>query len=129
MNLLLAKVVIGAVVILVVGYLCLIWITWRELRHMRNLCRVDEKELGELELAHTSIKQGIELIEENITKCADDEKHTQGNKLAYFQKSLEKNERDFQDAEQRLKEHQAEVEAGKEMLRRLRNFDWLRRHK
>ncbi len=126
---LLVKVVIGAVVILVVGYLGLIWMTWRELRHTNSLCCACEKELRDLELAHTSIKQGIELIEENITKCADDEKHTQGNKLAYFQKSLEKNERDFQDAEQRLKEHQAEVEAGKEMLRRLRNFDWLRRHK
>lgn len=126
---LLVKVVIGAVVILVVGYLGLIWITWQELRHTNNLCCTCEKELRDLELAHTSIKQGIELIEENITKCAADEKHTQENKLAYFQKSLEKNERDFQDAERRLKEHQAEVEAGREMLRRLRNFDWLRRHK
>ena len=132
MDVSLARVAVAAVAIVafvIVAYLGVVLMAWQELRCIHNQQQRHNGELERLELAHKSIEQGIELIEGNITKCVGDEVRSQEEKLTNLQEALEKNEQEAKDVRPRLDECQLEVVIGREIVRKLTNFNWLKSRK
>ena len=120
---------VAIVAFVIVAYLGVVLMAWQELRCIHNQQQRHNGELERLELAHKSIEQGIELIEGNITKCVGDEVRSQEEKLTNLQEALEKNEQEAKEVRQRLDECQLEVVIGREIVRKLTNFNWLKSRK
>lgn len=125
------KVVIVAVCIVLlvlVVYAIVVLAIWRELKHARYGCKKCTEELKHLGLAHESIVQAIDLVEDNLKKCRNEqEKQYHEKRSTEMKKSLEKNERRAQEVQNQLKEYQEEAEMCKKGLVQMKGLAWLRK--
>lgn len=120
-------VVVCIVLLALVVYAIVALAIWRELKHARHGCKECTEELERLEFARKSILQAVDLAEDNLKKCRNEqEKQYHEKRSAEMKKALEKNERGAQEVQNRLKEYQEEVEICKRGLMRMKSLAWLR---
>lgn len=129
MNLLLKVAIVIAIVAAMValGYFGVMLMTWRELKHARVWHQRCERELKQLENAHGSITQAIDLIQDGMAECDGVITRFQEKKLAEMQAALAKNEQKILATQEQLEKYQDEVGACEEALRHLKAFAWLKK--
>lgn len=123
---LIAKVAIAAVIIVVLVYLGVVLMFWRDLKNVRVRYQKCVRELEQLKLARDSTETAIGLARDNMKICDADGRHFQEKKLADLQKALEKNGRKTVEIQEQMEKHRIEIAMGEEALRKLRNFSWLK---